>query len=167
MSQITPFLWFDKNAEEAMKFYVSVFAKAPYKKGASKVVSIKRYPKGITEGPMAGMDGKVLTAVFQLAGQTFMCLDGGPIFKPSTATSLYVRCKDQKEVDYFWNKLTAGGLPEAQQCGWLQDKYGFSWQIIPDALPKLLNDKNKAKADRAMQAMLQMRKIDIAKLREA
>ncbi len=157
IQKITPFLWFNTQCEEALNFYTSIFKN-------SKIVSIKRYPEGITEGPMKGMDGKVLTAVFELEGQTFMALDGGPFFKPSGAVSFYVECKDQKEVDYYWDKLTVGGDPNAQQCGWLQDKFGFSWQVIPTALPKLLNDPNKAVADRAMQAMLSMKKIEIAKL---
>jgi predicted 3-demethylubiquinone-9 3-methyltransferase (glyoxalase superfamily) len=163
MQKITPFLWFDKSAEEAINFYISVFGE----KGGGKIISIARYPEGIKEGPMAGFDGKVLTAVFELFGQRFMALDGGPIFKPSTATSMYVECEDQAEVDEYWNKLIEGGPVEAQQCGWLQDKYGFAWQIIPKALPKLLTDPDKAKADRVMKAMLQMKKIDVSKLEEA
>ncbi|HYU64666.1 MAG TPA: VOC family protein [Candidatus Paceibacterota bacterium] len=158
--KITPFLWFDKNAEEAINFYVSIFKN-------SKIVSIKRYPKGPLEGPMKGMEGKVLTALFQLEGQQFLALDGGPFFKPTGAVSFYVECKTQDEVDYYWSKLTKGGEPKAQQCGWLMDKYGFSWQVIPKALPELLNDPDKEKADRVMQAMLKMKKIDIAGLRKA
>ncbi len=129
MQKITPFLWFNNNAEEAMNFYVSIFKN-------SRIVSLKRYPEGPLEGPMKGMEGKVLTAVFELEGQRFMALDGGPFFKPSGAVSFYVECETQEEVDDYWEKLTAGGNPKAQQCGWLQDKYGFSWQIIPAALPK-------------------------------
>lgn len=158
--KITPFLWFEDKAEEAMNFYVSVFKN-------SRVVSIKRYPDDPLEGPMKGMEGKVLTAVFELEGQRFMALDGGPFFKPTAAVSFYVECETQEEVDYYWEKLTAGGDPQAQQCGWLQDKYGFSWQIIPAILPKLLNDSDPAKAGRAMQAMLQMKKIDVEKLQRA
>jgi predicted 3-demethylubiquinone-9 3-methyltransferase (glyoxalase superfamily) len=165
--KITPFMWFDREAEEAINYYVSIFNGNPAKKMDSKIVSIKRYPEGIKEGPMAGFDGKVLTAVFELEGQKFMGLDGGPIFKPSSATSYYIECETQAEVDYFWEKLTVGGNPQAQQCGWLQDKYGFSWQVIPTALPKLLNDPDKEKANRAMQAMLKMKKIDIATLEQA
>ncbi len=158
MQKITPFLWFDKEAEEAMNFYTSVFKN-------SKIVSLKRYPDGPLEEPMKGMEGKVLTGVFELEGQRFMALDGGPVFKPSAATSFYVECETQEEVDHYWNKLSAN--PEAEQCGWLQDKYGFSWQIIPNALPELLNDPNKEKADRVLQAMLKMKKIDIAELKKA
>ena len=159
MQKITPFLWFDKNAEEAMNFYTSVFPD-------SKIVNIQRYPEGITEGPMAGFDGKVLTGVFELFGQRFMVLDGGPIFQPSVATSFLVECKDQEEIDQYWNKLTEGGDPSSQQCGWLKDKFGFSWQIVPD-MSRWMNSKNKEASGRAMQAMMQMKKIDIAKLEEA
>ena len=158
--KITPFLWFDKNAEEAVIFYTSVFKN-------SNIVSIKRYPEGPLEEPMKGMEGKVLTAVFELEGQRFMALDGGPFFKPSSAISFYVECEKQEEVDYYWDKLTEGGDPKAQQCGWLQDKYGFSWQIIPTALPRLLNDPDQEKADRVMQAMLKMKRIDIKTLKQA
>ena len=160
MQKITPFLWFDKQAEEAMNFYVSILKN-------SKIVSIKRYPDGPLEGPMKGMEGKVLTGVFELEGQRFMALDGGPYFKPSGAVSFYVECQTQEEVDYYWSRLSEGGDPKAQQCGWLQDKYGFSWQIIPKALPQLLNDADKEKSGRVMQAMLQMKKIDVEKLRKA
>ncbi|HLC44394.1 MAG: hypothetical protein A2722_03525 [Candidatus Doudnabacteria bacterium RIFCSPHIGHO2_01_FULL_50_11] len=154
MQKITPFLWFDKNAEEAMNFYVSVFQTSPAKKLDSKIVSIHRYPDGPLQEPIRGMEGKVLTAVFELEGQPFMALDGGPFFRPSGAVSLYVECGTQEEVDHFWNKLSEGGDPKAQQSGWLKDKYDFSWQIIPKALPQLLNDPDKAKAGRVMQAML-------------
>ena len=158
--KITPFLWFDKNAEEAMNFYTSIFKSA-------KIVSIQRYPEGPLEAPMKGMEGKILTAIFELEGQRFMCLDGGPYFKPSGAVSFYVECETQEEVDHYWNKLTEGGDPKAQQCGWLADKYGFSWQIIPVILGQLLSDPDKAKADRVMKAMLQMKKIDSATLEKA
>lgn len=141
-----------------MNFYVSIFKN-------SKIVSIKRYPPGITEGPMAGFDGKVLTAVFELEGQRFMALDGGDVFQPSGAVSMLIECKDQQEIDYYWDKLTSGGDPNAQQCGWLKDKYGFSWQVVPNMEP-WLNNPDKAKADKAMQAMLQMKKIIIADLQQ-
>ena len=160
IQKITPFLWFDKNAEEAMNFYVSIFRN-------SKVVSIKRYEEDIPQSGVTGMVGKVLTAVFELEGQKFMALDGGPFFKPTGAVSFYVECDTQEEVDYYWNKLTEGGNPEAQQCGWLQDKFGFSWQIIPKILPELLNYPQKEKSDKVLQAMLQMKKIDIALLKKA
>ncbi len=159
MQKITPFLWFDRNCEEAMNFYVSVFKN-------SKIVSIKRYPKGITEGPMAGFDGQVLTGVFELEGQRFMALDGGPVFKPSAAVSFLIECKDQEEIDYYWSKLTEGGDPNAQQCGWLQDKYGFSWQVTPQ-MEKWMDTEDSEAGARAMQAMLGMKKIVIADLEKA
>jgi predicted 3-demethylubiquinone-9 3-methyltransferase (glyoxalase superfamily) len=158
--KITPFLWFDKKAEEAMNFYVSIFKN-------SRIVSISHYPDGPLEGPMKGMEGKVLGGVFELEGQAFMALDGGPLFKPTPAISFYVECETQKEVDHYWDRLAEGGDPKAQRCGWLQDKYGFSWQIIPAALPRLLSDPDGEKAGRAMQAMLKMKKIDIATLKRA
>ncbi len=167
MQKITPFLWFDKQAEEAITFYVSVFSSAPGAQGNSSIVSLKRYPEGMQEEPMKGMEGKVLTAVFELAGQQFMALDGGPFFKPTGAMSLYIDCDTQEEVDHYWNRLSEGGDPKAQQCGWLMDKYGFSWQVVPKALPQLLNDPDQAKANRVMQAMLKMKKIDIAVLQQA
>jgi len=148
MQKITTFLWFDGNAEEAMKFYVSIFKN-------SKIQST-----------MPGPDGKVITGTFQLEGQQFMALNGGPQYKFTEAISLFVSCETQAEVDELWNKFTAGGGAESQ-CGWLKDKYGLSWQIIPSALGRLLGDKDRAKAGRAMQAMLQMKKIDIAKLQQA
>ena len=150
-------MWFDRNAEEAMNFYPSVFKN-------SKILTIKRYPEGIKEGPMAGFDGQVLTGVFELEGQRFMALDGGPIFKPTEAVSFLVEWETQEEIDYYWGKLSA--VPESEQCGWLKDKYGFSWQIVPD-MSKWFNETDKVKEDRALQAMLQMKKIDINKLDEA
>ncbi len=160
MQKITPFLWFDRNCEEAVNFYVSVFKN-------SKIVTIKHYPSGITEGPMAGFDGKVLTAVFELEGQRFMALDGGPVFSPNnSATSMLIECADQAEIDHYWEKLTEGGDPQAQQCGWLKDKFGFSWQVSPQ-MEKWLNGADKAGSARAMQAMLGMKKIVIADLEKA
>jgi predicted 3-demethylubiquinone-9 3-methyltransferase (glyoxalase superfamily) len=159
IQKITPFLWFNNNAEEAVNFYVSIFKD-------SKIVNIKRYPEGITEGPMAGFDGKVLTAVFELEGQRFMALDGGPVFQPSGAVSFLIECQTQQEIDSYWDALTAGGDPKAQQCGWLKDKYGFSWQVVPD-MTRWFNDADPVKSGRAMQAMLQMKKIDIAVLQKA
>src|SRR5688500_3715792 len=145
--KITPFLWFDDQAEEAMNFYVSVFPD-------SKIGDVTRH------------DGKVMTASFQLAGQEFMVLNGGPQFKVNEAISLFVKCATQEEVDRLWAELTADGGEESM-CGWLKDKYGLSWQIIPDALGEMLSDRDGEKAGRAMQAMLQMRKIDVAGLRKA
>lgn len=148
MQKITPFLWFDNQAEEAVNFYVSIF-------NNSEVLNM-------TPGP----DGKVMMAVFQLEGQKFMALNGGPHHKFTEAISLYVDCKTQAEVDELWNKLTAEG-GEPGPCGWLKDKYGLSWQIIPSALGELMNDPDPAKAQRVMQAMLQMSKIEVAQLQAA
>jgi predicted 3-demethylubiquinone-9 3-methyltransferase (glyoxalase superfamily) len=153
MQKITPFLWFDDQAEEAMNFYVSVFKN-------SKIISVNRLPEG-TPGPA----GKVMTATFQLNGQEFMALNGGPEFKFNESISFFVNCETQQEVDELWEKLSAGG--EKSQCGWLKDKFGVSWQIIPTALGQLLGDKDPQKSQRVMQAMLQMTKIDIAALRRA
>jgi len=152
MQKIIPSLWFDNNCEEALNYYVSVFPDA-------KILSIKRYPEGITEGPMAGMGGKILTAVFELCGQQFIALDGGPIFKFNEAVSFTVQCKDQDEIDYFWEKLSA--VPEAEQCGWVKDQFGLSWQILPENMGELMQ------SDKAMQVMLQMKKIIIADLEAA
>jgi predicted 3-demethylubiquinone-9 3-methyltransferase (glyoxalase superfamily) len=143
-----------------MNFYVDVFKNSPAKNAAdSEIENIHYYPTGYSEGPMAKMEGKVLTGIFKLAGVKFMCLDGGPIFKFSTATSFYVECEDQAEIDYFWEKLSA--VTEAEQCGWLADKYGLAWQIIPKDMEKLMS--NKA----AVDAMLKMHKIDIQGLKDA
>jgi len=158
LQRFIPCLWFDKDAEEAMNFYVSVF-----KDG--KITSITRYPEGYAEGPMAGMEGKVLTGIFELNGQQFMCLDGGPTFKFNEAISFQVTCEDQAEVDELWEKLSA--VPESEQCGWLKDKFGVSWQITPKRLIELMEDPDKAKAKRVMDAMLQMKKINIADLEAA
>jgi predicted 3-demethylubiquinone-9 3-methyltransferase (glyoxalase superfamily) len=160
IQKITPFLWFDKNCEEALNFYISIFKN-------SKIVSIAKYPDGPLEGPMKGFEGKVLTAVFELEGQRFMALDGGPIFKPNAAISFYMETKDQEETDAYWNRLAEGSDPASHQCGWIQDKYGFYWQIIPSALPRLLTDPDKAKSNRVMQAMLKMKKIVVADLEKA
>jgi predicted 3-demethylubiquinone-9 3-methyltransferase (glyoxalase superfamily) len=153
MQKITPFLWFDGKAEEAMNFYVSVF-KNP------KVVRVSRYGEG---GP--GPKGTVMSATFELEGQQFYALNGGPQFTFTPAISLFVNCETQQEVDELWEKLSEGGKKE--RCGWLKDKYGLSWQIIPSALGKLLGDKDSAKANRVMVAMLQMDKIDIQRLQQA
>jgi predicted 3-demethylubiquinone-9 3-methyltransferase (glyoxalase superfamily) len=159
MQKIMPSLWFDKEAEEAMEYYVSVFNGAPNKKAESKIVTIKRYPEGATEGPMAGMGGKVLTGIFELDGLRYMCLDGGPIFKFNESVSFVVNCKDQEEIDYFWEKLSA--VPESEQCGWCKDKFGLSWQIVPENMGELL------KSDKALQVLLKMHKINIKELEEA
>jgi len=153
MQKIVPFLWFDGNAEEAMNFYVSVFKN-------SKVLSVTRYGEA---GP--GPKGTVMSCTFQLEGQDFYALNGGPQFKFTQAISLFVNCETQQEVDALWKKLSAGGRED--QCGWLQDKYGLSWQIIPTALGRMLGDKDAKKATATMRAMLQMKKIDIKGLQQA
>jgi predicted 3-demethylubiquinone-9 3-methyltransferase (glyoxalase superfamily) len=154
MQKITPFLWFNGNAEEAVHFYVSIFKN-------SRIVSISRYGEA---GP--GPKGSVMSAIFELEGQTFYALNGGPQFTFTPAISLFVNCETQKEVDELWNKLIAGG-GSGQRCGWLQDKYGLSWQIIPTVLGKMLQDKDPVKSKRVMEAMLQMDKIDIRRLQDA
>ena len=151
--KITPFLWFDHQAEEAINFYISVF-------NNSKIVQMNRY---VEAGP--GPKGTVMSATFQLEGQEFMALNGGPLFKFTEAISLFVHCDTQEEVDTLWAKLTEGG--EESQCGWLKDKYGLSWQIIPTVLGELLHAKDPKKSSSVMEAMLQMGKIDIATLRRA
>src|SRR3989442_2679454 len=152
--KITPFLWFDNNAEEAAQFYTSIFKN-------SKILDISRYGDA---GP--GPKGSVMVVKFQIAGQEVTALNGGPLFKFSEAFSFVVNCENQKEIDYFWNKLTADGGRESE-CGWLKDKFGFSWQIVPTALGKLMDPKDPKKANRVMQALLQMKKLDIATLEEA
>ena len=151
--KITPFLWFDGKAEEAANFYVSVFRN-------SKVVSVTRYGQA---GP--GPKGSVMSAVFQLEGQQFHALNGGPQFKFSPAISLFVDCETQQEVDELWERLSAGG--KTNRCGWLDDKFGLTWQIIPEILVKLLRDKDAGKANAVMQAMLKMGKLEIAGLQRA
>jgi predicted 3-demethylubiquinone-9 3-methyltransferase (glyoxalase superfamily) len=158
VQKITPSLWFENNCEEAINYYVSIFP-------SSKIVNLQYYPEGITEGPAAGMDGKVLTGIFELAGQRFMALDGGPMFKFNPAISFAVDCADQEEVDHYWEKLSA--VPEAEQCGWCQDKYGVSWQIVPSILGEYMSDPDPEKVARVMAAFMQMKKYDIAKLTAA
>jgi len=153
MQKITPFLWFDGKAEEAVNFYVSIFKN-------SKIVRLTRCGDA---GP--GPKGSVMSATFQLDGQEFFALNGGPQFTFTPAISFFVNCETQEEVDELWEKLSAGGKKE--RCGWLRDKYGLSWQIIPSILGKLLQDKDAGKASRVMTAMLQMDKIDINRLQEA
>jgi predicted 3-demethylubiquinone-9 3-methyltransferase (glyoxalase superfamily) len=153
MQKITPFLWFDNNAEEAMNFYISVFKD-------SKILSVTRYGEA---GP--GPKGSVMTGKFQLEGQEFTALNGGPHFKFTEAISFVVNCETQEEVDEFWEKLVEGG--EESQCGWLKDKYGLSWQIVPTILVEMLQDKDPEKSQRVMKAMLQMIKIDIKTLKQA
>lgn len=158
MSNITPHLWFNTNAEEAMDYYVSVFKN-------SRILSVARYPDEVPEGPMKGMEGKVLQGVFELDGQRFQCLDGGPVFTFNESVSFIVDCEDQEEVDYYWEKLSA--VPESEQCGWCKDKFGVSWQIIPKRLGELMSGSDKAASERVMNAVLQMKKLDIAALEAA
>jgi predicted 3-demethylubiquinone-9 3-methyltransferase (glyoxalase superfamily) len=153
MQKITPFLWFDNNLEEAMSAYVSIFKNA-------RIVNVSRYGDA---GP--GPKGTVMTATFQLEGQEFMGLNGGPQFKFTEAVSLFVNCDTQQEVDELWAKLSTGG--EESQCGWVKDRFGLWWQIIPRALGQMLGDKDPAKSQRVMRAMLQMKKIDVQGLKRA
>jgi predicted 3-demethylubiquinone-9 3-methyltransferase (glyoxalase superfamily) len=153
MKKITPFLWFDGKAEEAMNFYTSLFKN-------SKVSNIRRYGDA---GP--GTKGSIMTAQFELDGQEFIALNGGPHFSFTPAISFFVNCESQEEVDEYWEKLSAGG--KTSQCGWLTDKYGLTWQIVPSALGKMLQDKDPQRAARVMKAMLQMAKLDVAKLQQA
>ena len=157
MQKITPFLWFDNQAEEAAKFYTSIFKN-------SKIGKIARYDEA-GEKASGRPKGSVMTVEFQLEGQEFVALNGGPHFKFTEAISFVVNCETQEEVDYYWEKLSAGG--KEVQCGWLKDKYGLSWQIVPTVLGELLSDKDAAKSQRVMQAMLKMVKLDIKKLKEA
>lgn len=153
-NKVTPFLWFEKDAEAAANFYVSLFAN-------SRVVDVARWSKG---SPFP--EGTAMSVTFELAGQQYIAFNGGPHFKLNEALSLFVSCEDQAEVDHVWNALTAdGGSPS--QCAWLKDKFGVSWQIVPKALGRLLSDKDSARASRAMQAMMKMTKIDIAELERA
>jgi predicted 3-demethylubiquinone-9 3-methyltransferase (glyoxalase superfamily) len=154
VQRISPFLWFDTQAEEAAKFYCSVFPK-------SKILGITRPLEG-----SGGAKSDVLTVQFRLGDQEYVALNGGPHFKFTEAISLMINCKDQKEVDYYWEKLLAGGGQESA-CGWLKDKYGLSWQVTPTILLEMISDKNRKKAQRAFDAMLQMSKIDIKKLKAA
>jgi len=163
--KLVPSLWFDKETEEAVNFYVSVFNGSRHKKRESKIISITRYEKGMEVPGADQMEGKVLTAIFELDGKRFIALDGGPIFKFNEAVSLLVECEDQAEVDYFWNKLSA--VPEAEQCGWLKDRFGLSWQVIPKQMGDLLGSPNKKKSLAATNAMLKMKKIVLADLQKA
>jgi predicted 3-demethylubiquinone-9 3-methyltransferase (glyoxalase superfamily) len=160
MRKITPFLWFDGQAENAVKFYTSIFKD-------SKVGRTLRYSEEVSKVSASGQSaGSVLTIEFEIEGQKFVALNGGPQFQFNESVSFVVNCKTQKEVDYYWQKLTAGGGEESA-CGWLKDKFGLSWQITPTVLIDMLHDKDADKAERVMQAMLQMQKIEIAKLKAA
>jgi predicted 3-demethylubiquinone-9 3-methyltransferase (glyoxalase superfamily) len=158
MQKITPFLWFDHQAEEAAKFYTSVFKN-------SKVGKILRYDEASAKAA-GGTVGSVLTIEFEIEGQKFTALNGGPQFKFNESVSFVVYCQTQDEVDYFWQKLTADGGQESE-CGWLRDKFGLSWQVTPTVLIEMLHDKDPKKSERVMNAMMQMQKIDISKLKAA
>ena len=163
--KLIPSLWFDQETEEAVGFYISVFNGSPQRSGDSKIISITRYESGMEVPGADSMVGKVLTAIFELNGQTFMALDGGPVFKFNEAISFIVECEDQAEVDYFWKRLSA--VPESEQCGWLKDRFGLSWQIIPKQMGELLTAPNRKKALAATNVMLKMKKIVIADLQKA
>jgi predicted 3-demethylubiquinone-9 3-methyltransferase (glyoxalase superfamily) len=159
MQKITPCLWFDRNAEEAVDFYTSIFKN-------SKIGNVPRYTE-------AGYDlhhmpaGTALMVEFELEGQTFTALNAGPQFKFNEAISFQVGCDSQEEVDYYWEKLSQGGDPRAQQCGWLKDKFGVSWQVVPRGVVEMMTDKDAQKSGRVMQALMQMKKLDIEKLKQA
>jgi predicted 3-demethylubiquinone-9 3-methyltransferase (glyoxalase superfamily) len=157
MQKITPFLWFDNQAEQAAKFYTSIFKR-------SRIGKVARYPKA-AEKAAGRRAGSVMTVEFQLEEHDFLALNGGPHFKFTEAISFVVSCRTQAELDYYWKKLSAGG--KEVQCGWLKDKYGVSWQIVPTILGELMSDKDPAKSQRVMQALLQMIKLDISKLKQA
>lgn len=159
MQKITPFLWFDHQAEEAANFYASIF------KG-SKIGNISRYDDASAK--VSGQPkGSAMTVAFELAGQEFVALNGGPIFRFTEAVSFVVNCDSQEEIDYYWEKLAAGGDEKSQQCGWLKDRFGLSWQIVPTELGQLLSGPDPACAQRVMQAVLKMKKIDLTKLKQA
>ncbi len=159
MNRIAPCLWFDANAEEAVKFYTSIFRN-------SKIKHTSRY--GDAAAQVSGRPkGSVLTVQFEIDGQEFTALNGGPIFKFTEAISLQVYCENQDELDHYWNKLTEGGDPRAQQCGWLKDKYGVSWQIVPRMVAKMMSEGDPARLERVWAKLLQMKKIDIRTLQQA
>jgi predicted 3-demethylubiquinone-9 3-methyltransferase (glyoxalase superfamily) len=159
IQKITPFLWFDDQAEAAARFYTGVFQN-------SKIGRISRYGEAGREVHHRP-PGSVMVVEFELEGQSFAALNGGPLFKFSEAISFEISCETQQEVDYYWEKLGAGGDPKAQQCGWLKDKFGLSWQVVPTVLGELMTDRDPARAGRVMQAMLKMKKLDIAELERA
>jgi len=159
LQRIAPCLWFDNQAEEAADFYTGIFRN-------SKIDKIARYGKAGQEHHRRP-PGSVMTVAFVLDGQPFTALNGGPIFKFNEAVSLQVSCETQEEVDYYWDKLSAGGDPKAQQCGWLKDKFGLSWQIVPTIVPEMMSDPDQAKSQRAMTALMEMKKLDIAELKRA
>ena len=156
---ITPCLWFDSQAEEAARYYTGIFKN-------SKITAISRYTDAGRE-VHGQTPGTVMTVAFELDGQPFTALNGGPVFSFTEAVSFQIMCLTQEEVDHYWDRLTAGGDPSAQQCGWLKDKYGLSWQVVPTVLTEMMTDPDREKSGRAMQAMLKMKKLDIAALQRA
>jgi len=159
VQRISPCLWFDSEAEQAARFYTGIFKN-------SRIVTTTRYGKAgfeIHQRPA----GSVMTVLFELDGQQFTALNGGPLFKFNESISFQVNCETQKEIDYYWEKLTAGGDPKAQQCGWLKDKYGLSWQVVPTIMAEFFKSESSANAQRAMEALLRMKKLDIAELKKA
>ena len=159
LQRITPFLWFANEAEEAARFYTSIFP-------GSKIGNVTHY--GAEGAEVSGQKaGSVMTVAFELDGQDFVALNGGPVFKFTEAISFVVNCETQAEIDHYWSKLAAGGDEKSQQCGWLKDKYGVSWQVVPAKLAELLGGRDPEKAKRAMQALLTMKKIDVARLEQA
>ena len=159
IQKISPFMWFDHQAEEAAKFYTGIFKN-------SQILTVTHYGNAGTE--IHGRPpGSVMTVAFELEGQSFVALNGGPVFKFNEAISFVVNCDSQEEIDFYWDKLSDGGDKSAQQCGWLKDKYGASWQVVPRLLIELITDEDKARADRAMAAVLKMKKIDIETLKRA
>jgi predicted 3-demethylubiquinone-9 3-methyltransferase (glyoxalase superfamily) len=159
LRRITPCLWFDGEAEDAARFYTGIFKN-------SRITTITRYSEAGFETHHRPA-GSVMIVAFELDGQSFTALNGGPLFKFTEAISFQVNCANQAEIDHYWEKLSAGGDPKAQQCGWLKDRYGLSWQVVPDDMDELFTDEKSAGSKRAMEAMLQMKKLDIAKLRRA
>jgi len=159
IEKIIPNFWFDTEAEEAAKFYTSIFKN-------SSIDKVTRYPN-VGQKIHGKKAGSVMTVEFTLQGQRYMALNGGPHFKFNEAVSFIVNCKDQNELDYFWEKLSEGGDPKAQQCGWLKDKFGLSWQVVPIALEELMNDPDQEKADHVFEAMLSMKKLNIDELQQA
>lgn len=157
MQKITPFLWFDSEAEEAANFYTSVFRE-------SNILHVSRYSESGSKAAQRPK-GSVMTVAFQIEGQNFTAINGGPVFKFTEAVSFVINCDTQKEIDYYWEKLSEGGDPKSQQCGWLKDKYGLSWQIVPSALGELMSDPSRS--ERVMNALLKMKKPDIKALQEA
>ena len=156
---LTPCLWFDSQAEEAARFYTGIFKD-------SKIVAVTRYPEAGQE-IHGRAPGSAMTVEFELNGQPFTALNGGPHFRFNEAISFQVICQTQEEVDHYWDRLGQGGDPKAQQCGWLKDRYGLSWQVVPTGMVKMLNDPDRDKANRAMEAMMQMKKLDITELKRA